>query len=37
MAGPIEKINEASDAAMNGIYQAFQMEGMLQLKTPAKA
>ena len=37
MAAPIEQINEASVAAMTGIYTAFQMDGMLRLNTTAKA
>ena len=37
MGAPIEKINEASEEAMSGIYTAFQMDGMLRLNTAAKA
>ena len=37
LGAPIEKINEASEEAMSGIYTAFQMDGMLRLNTGAKA
>jgi hypothetical protein len=37
MAAPIESINAASEQAMQGIYTAFQMDGMLKLGTTAKA
>lgn len=37
MAEPIERINDATEEAMKGIYAAFQMDGMLRLNTAAKS
>ena len=33
----IEKINETAEGVEQGIYKAFQMDSMLEVKSPAKA